>query len=90
MPAPGCAQARKGKSRKARRHLSEDWLERLMDRMEKEYTHALQVSFVSCFAYVLSLQHASLLEVCGAADTAKQCWNQTVALLRRCASALCI
>lgn len=37
------AQARKGKSRKARRMLTEEWLERLMDRMEKEYTHALQV-----------------------------------------------
>ena len=23
--------------------LTEEWLERLMDRMEKEYTHALQV-----------------------------------------------
>ncbi len=36
--------ARKAKSRMAKRPLAEEWMEHLMDRMEKEYTAELQVS----------------------------------------------
>lgn len=36
-------QARRAKSRKARRLLGEEWMEHLIDRMEKEYTAELQV-----------------------------------------------
>jgi hypothetical protein len=36
-------QAKRAKSRKGRRVLGEEWMEHLMDRMEKEYTAELQV-----------------------------------------------
>lgn len=45
---PACrvlVQARRAKSRKGRRTLGEEWMEHLIDRMEKEYTTELQVGW---------------------------------------------
>lgn len=41
-------QARRAKSRKGRRTLGEEWMEHLIDRMEKEYTAELQVGSRAC------------------------------------------
>lgn len=44
VPAcPFILQAKRAKSRKGRRTLGEEWMEHLIDRMEKEYTAELQV-----------------------------------------------
>ena len=43
-PAPWL-QAKRAKSRKARRTCGEEWMEHLIDRMEKEYTAELQVGW---------------------------------------------
>lgn len=45
-PGRPCPQAKRAKSRSARRLLGEEWMEHLIDRMEKEYTAELQVGVV--------------------------------------------
>ena len=43
--------------------LNEDWMERLMDRMEKEYTHALQVGTRGRWAFLWVSQQTGACEL---------------------------